>query len=226
MKAIFVGNAPHIRAKARLLFSGKDIFPRRISNRDLAAEPGIGNPMRLPDHKFTSGARVNMLWHLKSLLEFGEDLSQYDFIFEFGGGVGYLADMVFRLGFAGEYFLYDVPTMSRIQKWYLGQLDRDAHAHCVNDLSDVRLPVNENVAFVGLMSFTEIPLKEREKVEPFIFSCELIFIAFATQYSGIDNAKYIAHLAERLQLEGYETQIKDIDPWRKGKKYFVAKRKV
>lgn len=224
LKAVFVGNAPHIRAKARIMFSEGNLFPRRLTNKQLVLEPGIGNPSRLPDHPFTSGTRVNMLWHIRNLkLIFKDDLSSYDGIFEFGGGYGCLCEMVYQLGFSGKYFLYDVPTMTKIQKWYTSQFGL-MNPDCISDLREVSFPENSKKAFVGMMSYTEIPMEERKKVEPIIFNSDMIFIAFATQYSGMDNNRYIAYISERLQLNGYTTQVRDIDEWRKGKKYFYARK--
>ena len=53
--------------------------------------------------------------------ETGRRINQLDTIAEFGGGYGAMALLCHRLGFEGEYVIYDLPEFALLQEYYLGQ---------------------------------------------------------------------------------------------------------
>lgn len=219
LKAVSVGNAPHIRSKAHILFQSKE-------NARLAKEEWWGHPRPLPDYPFTSGTRVNMLWHLKRLSDFGIDLNQYDTIVEFGGGYGCLCEMIHRKGFQGKYYLYDVPIMVKIQRWYLSHFDFYdlLHGHLISSLDKIE-PVGKT-AFIGMMSYTETPLSERTQVEERFMEYDLVALAYAQNFIGVNNQAYLGKLAKKLRAHWSKARITEsqIDDWRPDKRYFIAER--
>jgi len=49
----------------------------------------------------------------------GERISNFDFIFKFGGGYGSMCKLLHNPGFKGRYVLYDFPVFSALQEFFL-----------------------------------------------------------------------------------------------------------
>lgn len=189
-RAVFVGSAKHILYKLNWINKNK--------NRDevsfLLKENWIGNPPPLRTAEYTSGTRVNMLYHL---MRFEESTSlflrDFDFIFEFGGGYGCLAEMLFRAGFSGKYIIYDIPVMNRIQEYYLSEAGLEGKVKVTSDLEDLNNIVPES-AFIATMSFSEIPIDSRVEIEKHLDNFDCLFFAYAGYFHGIDNYAYFKNL--------------------------------
>ena len=224
-RAVAVGNAPHIRHKLHWMQS----LPSYKNHYEkLLQDDWIGNPTRLPrNNPFTSGARINMLYHIIQLLNYGINILDYQHIFEFGGGYGCLCEMLHKAGFVGSYTIYDVPVMSGIQEWYLSHYDQQAKCTC--KLEKVPDPGDKKSAFIATMSFSEIPISERIQVEKMIKDYDLIFIAYAADFVGIDNLGYFNRFRRKLKSHQWDEWDIDRDIGvtrkRKGKRYLVGVKK-
>jgi len=51
----------------------------------------------------------------------GHRISDFNFVFEFGGGYGSFARIAHSLGFRGQWIIHDLPELSALQRMYLGQ---------------------------------------------------------------------------------------------------------
>lgn len=63
---------------------------------------------------------INQAYHLRLWEQTtGRRVEDLDSIYEFGGGYGALAELSYRLGFAGEYHICDLPEFALLQRHYL-----------------------------------------------------------------------------------------------------------
>ncbi len=98
-------------------------------------ETDIGQPPRMDDDlEFTSGNLIHQAYHLLQF-EKGADkwVHELDRIVEFGGGYGAMVAICRRLGFKGEYVIYDNAEMSLIQQYYLSNLGYEAEFRITSD---------------------------------------------------------------------------------------------
>lgn len=77
-------------------------------------------------------------------------------IFEFGGGYGEMARLVYLNNPNVSYFSYDLPAMTELQKYYLGM-------HCPN-MKIVYTSCAFPELFIAICSLSEAPISIREKV--------------------------------------------------------------
>ena len=68
-----------------------------------------------------------MIHHAYHLAQFEEktrtQVHEIDFVLEFGGGYGSMCRLFYNLGFRGRYVIFDLPSFSALQIYYLKTLD-------------------------------------------------------------------------------------------------------
>lgn len=219
LRAVAVGNAKHIRHKIMWL--------RNLTNwkhiREVINESWVGNPSPLPQFEFTSGTRVNMMYHVMQLkIKMGIDLSSYDEILEFGGGYGCMCDILRIMGFDGNYQIYDLPVMGKIQEYFLSA-NSHTNFRCVSSVDQIVKPAG-NAAFIATMSFSETQVESRRMIEEILPRYNLIFIAYADKFFDIDNRRYFDQLCKQLSDYKWGTWHIDADlpVVREGKRYLVG----
>ena len=165
---------------------------------------------------------MNRIQHMAHLILNGWDpveLSKLDTIVELGGGIGDMADIIYKLGFKGKYIIYDFKEVGQIQKWYHDQLvyTNIVHTSDVNDLVDADL-------MIGTWSFTEMPLDLREEIMDKIGNTKNWLISYSNQIFGIDNNKYITEqFVPRFTNHNIEYTDIPFMPWDSGAKYLSIK---
>lgn len=166
---------------------------------------------------------MNRVQHMAHLLINGwdpESLSKLDTIVELGGGIGDMADIIYKLGFKGKYVIYDFPEVGAIQKWYHDQLGYTniVHTSDVNDLFDADL-------MIGTWSFTEMPIELRDEIMTKIGGTKNWLIAYSNEIFGIDNDKYIRDVFVPQFEESCTIEYTNIPfmPWDGGAKYLSIK---
>lgn len=194
--------------------------------RDALEEPMIGlTEQDYPIYAMFDDYRttMNRIQHMAHLIYCGwgpEELSELDTIVELGGGIGDMADIVYKLGFKGKYIIYDFPEVGAIQKWYHNELGHEniVHTSDLNDLVDADL-------CIATWSFTEMPLSLRDEVMAKIGQTKNWLIAYSNSIFGIDNDKYIRETFIPQIEEKRTIEYTDIPfmPWDGGAKYLSAK---
>ena len=165
---------------------------------------------------------MNRIQHMAHLILNGWDpveLSKLDTIVELGGGIGDMADIIYKLGFKGKYIIYDFKEVGAIQKWYHDKLGYTniVHTSDVNDLVDADL-------MIGMWSFTEMPIDLREKIMDKIGNTKNWLISYSNQIFGIDNNKYITEqFVPRFTNHNIEYTDIPFMPWDGGAKYLSIK---
>ena len=90
---------------------------------EILEEDSAGDPKPYKGYRRSSGNRIHQAYHLARFQEeTGLPVSRFPLIVEFGGGYGSLCRLVHKLGFKGQYIIFDLPEFVALQKFYLGSL--------------------------------------------------------------------------------------------------------
>lgn len=170
-------------------------------------------------------ATATRIQHLAHLLLCGytpDVLSRMSTIVELGSGIGEMPDIIYKLGFRGKYYIFDLPEIGQLQSWYHQQLGHTQITHT----SDVQaLPTNADLC-IATWSFTEMPLVLRAQLMQQIGKTEQWLIAYSKHIFGIDNEAYLEQVFIP-QVRTPETLVQRIDvpymPWDGGTQYLTVR---
>ena len=193
-------------------------------------ETPIGHPKPYPALPASSGNLVHQTYSLALLSEtFSVPIAAYKSIFEFGGGYGSLARLVYRLGFSGHYTIFDLPEFSLLQKYYLSSSpdltlsfdasDRPDTISSVTSIAEIKK--NPIDLFIALWSLSESPLELRTQLLSAIPEPAYFLIAYQEDFNNIDNTAYFkTFVAERPQYTWTGFPIKHLS----GHRYLLGKK--
>lgn len=128
--------------------------------------------------------RMQLYGHLT---QFKFEPMKYNSILELGAGAGELADIVFKLGYVGDYSIFDFPEIMRVQKYLHEQLGYVASIDYFSEVDQLK-PVDLCIA---TWSLTEMPYELREQILAQIDGTKDWLIAFSNDIFGYDNKKWI-----------------------------------
>ncbi|HRT63171.1 MAG TPA: hypothetical protein P5551_12530, partial [Syntrophales bacterium] len=155
----------------------------------------------------SSGNRIHQAYHLARFEEAtGQPISRFPLIMEFGGGYGSLCRIIYKLGFQGRYFIFDLPEFTALQKYYLGSLAMElieAKAFfsgrrgilCTSDpelLGSMAASEARTGLFVATWSLSETAQALREHIMtlPAMHAASAYLIAYQNDFEGIDNTHF------------------------------------
>lgn len=164
---MFVGDAPYIKGEYGTI---KD------NGRLMSAleEDNFGSPLRLPWLLQTSGNMVHQAYRVSRWeLLTGKRIDQLKCIVEFGGGYGAMARLISRLGFVGQYIIYDLPEFSLLQQYYLSNVGVEFEPRVVTEL-EFAAPPPEADLFIALNSIDESPEALQKKFFSYSYKSYLI----------------------------------------------------
>lgn len=127
-----------------------------------------------------------------------EDLSS---VFEFGGGFGATCLIVRRLGFGGQYVLYDFPEMQLLQQWFLETEGIEAQ---------FGQPGGRHDLFIALSSLSETPIQFRDGLQ---LDADSYLIEWQERYMGIDNGAWFHALFERSGMKWLDLKEQQEGLW-------------
>jgi hypothetical protein len=178
---MFVGNAAYIEYE-------QEALPCYLAH--LIDETKFGKPELLGS---TSGNLIHQAYHIA---QWGDPISvsRIETIVEIGGGYGAMALICHRLGFRGQYIIYDLPEFSLLQQYYLSNVG-------VNNVEFATKLPDHIVCdlLIGLYSLSEIPLSLRADVLR-AYPSESYLFAYQAGWGGNDN---IAWAADMMQNDSY-----------------------
>ena len=145
------------------------------------------------DPKFQTNA-----WNIRSNHHYqtyqrltGNKINRFNRIVELGGGCGDFCRFVRDMGFGGEYVIWDLPMVSRIQQIALSDLD-------VYYTHNVPKPAPQTL-FVGTWSLSETPLEFRnnlvKKLDP-----KNYLICYQHEFGEFDNTEYFSTWSGKRSL--------------------------
>jgi len=173
-------------------------------------ESKIGNPKKYPEMPSTSGNLIHHAYSLSQLLDrHNINLNKIKHIFEFGGGYGSMARLIYQLEFNGIYTIFDLPEFTFLQEYFLKSLNLDANisinnfkkGNGINLISNINILPNLFYSsspdlFIGTWSISESPTDFREKIFNLTKNTKYYIIAYRNNFNSIDNKKYFKKFME------------------------------
>lgn len=135
----------------------------------------------------------------------GQDFLDADCIVDLGAGYGSMCALARRLGFRGQYVIFDQPPVLALQRYYLGLNGIDAD-YAAGDVSLCRsmqevMKISSPFKKVSLLStwaLSEMPIELRQEAEPMIWSASKVMLAYQEKFEGISNRQYFDEMANRI----------------------------
>lgn len=194
--------------------------------RDALTETYIG--MTEQDHQMvfnmfsdfpTTMNRIQALGHLLFNGYDYEKIRSMKTIVELGGGVGDLCDTVYRLGFTGDYYIYDFPEISKLQEYHLTTAGHE-NVKFINSTDS--LVAGDLV--VATWSLTEMPLDLRDVVVDKLQDSKEWIVAYSNKIFGIDNDAWIKEtFIPKMKNKTCQINALDFMPWDGGTFYLTVK---
>jgi hypothetical protein len=184
-------------------------------------------------------ASSNTLKNVHHILSFesltGKDITKYDAIVEMGAGLGEVARMIHMLGFVGEYYILDLPQVSRISKYYLKNSVENAIGYqdsvkYISDIKDVPLEIpvmdreisrSAKILFIGIWSISETPYEYRDAISSYFKEKDFFFVA-QRQIWEYDNFDYFMNRFPRVSNTWLRTRAISWHPGDGGNVYIAA----
>ena len=189
--------------------------------KKLLKENSVGSPIRFFLYPWSSGNLIRQVYIIKKFIEWAKlNLTQIDIVVEFGGGYGCTANFFYKISKKIKYIILDLKEVSLLQYYYLAMNFRQVSFHkekkanifLLNKMSNVKFYLNKynskNSFLIMNWSFSEIPIKERVKMEKIILKFNYILICFQSTFESIDNLKYFKSLEKVLNKNNFNTEIK------------------
>jgi hypothetical protein len=171
--------------------------------RHALRESTLGRPRPFPRFPWSSSALIHLAYHACRFEEAtGRPLDRYGFILEFGGGYGGMCRLAHDLGFRGEYWIYDLPEVTALQRFFLRTIgihaeNEDSRGGAVMTFSDpsrlcsaLAKRRHAESAFIAAWSLGETPICLRNRILPAVSSFDAFFIGYTEQFGDIDNTAF------------------------------------
>ena len=198
--------------------------------KNFIRENHIGGQIPSIFYPLSSGNNIHHSYVLKNFLEkTNHDLKNTKFIFEYGGGYGNLCRLIYKAGFNGKYILYDIPIISRLQKFYLKScklpvydkddiFDRKDGIFCIDSLDDLANILEKEVTqnkeknlFIASWSISESPLNVRKEVHEVLFRFGYFLIGYQNKFGEVDNKKYFSQFKTKASgIIWYDLPLKHL----------------
>ena len=228
---------PRIRSRSRdylryLLASSR--FSAEIQ-RALTESP-VGKPLVNPNYPLTSPLLVQHGYHLVRLLEATDlDLSTLHLVVDFGAGYGSFFRLLRNLGYRERYFIWDLPVMCALQRFYLrnvfptgpagqppGNLEWLVSGDPVAAATVSRQCAEHQPSlFIATWSLSETPLAVRERIAPALAGFTHVLCAYQRSFGEHDNVQYFQTLEK--SLPGFAWQHAECPIFR-GNFYLIGRR--
>lgn len=127
----------------------------------------------------------------------GTDVTDVDYIIDFGAGYGSMCALVQSLGFSGTYVLFDWPEFLLLQKFYLSLHKVDlSQIKFVSTLDELQqLKLSGDGLLIATWSLSETSLNFRtaflREMHP-----KYYLLAYQLEFAGIDNLRYFHDFAK------------------------------
>jgi hypothetical protein len=153
-----VNKSPQIYKELEVVNDG---FKDSMTRMNALVPSSLGSPIKLPGLR-VAGPSVHQGYHIVQH-ETGHirdgytpDVTELNRIVEFGGGFGMMAAIIHRMGFKGEYVIYDVPEFSYLQEFYLSNQGIEVIYKIVDDKNRFPVPPDDTDLVWGFNSLDEV----------------------------------------------------------------------
>ena len=203
-------------------------------------ETHIGHPVPYYQYPKSSANLIHHAYHLAIFEQItGINLSDIDFIFEFGGGYGSMCRLNHNIGFTGKYIIYDMPAFSALQRFFLKSIGVNvltvdsftpqiSGALCVSEIQQLNNILlddtdSKNSLFIGTWSISEVPYSIRDSILPLISGFHTFLIAYQDRFQETDNIAFFKQwTANQDSIEWCDWAIEHMP----GNRYLMGRKKA
>lgn len=196
--------------------------------RDALIEEPFGGPTLHPVLEESSGTTVVHAWHLFNLKKHTNiDFDKLDCVIEFGGGYGNMCKLLRKLGFKGDYIIYDLPEFLALQRFYLQGIGLhvadgirstasiNGENILVSDIGDFKSVLGKkkynNTLFIATWSLSESPMELRATFLPLVAECDFFLYGYQKKFDNLDNVRFFDEYKEKNS--GIVWENKYLDFW-------------
>lgn len=175
-----------------------------------------------PSFLFNKKCSGNTIHHsyLISLFEntTGVNISDYDIIVEFGGGYGNLCRLIHMNGFNGKYIIYDLPTFTFLQEFFLNlsslnaiQIDASNwteyplnYIFCTTKSKEITEYIelqdsDKKILFIGTWSLSESPISIRHQFRNVFQRSNAFLFAYQDLFGEVNNRLYFKEITQQKE---------------------------
>jgi hypothetical protein len=191
--------------------------------RPAIKESLVGHPMRYGYHPipyiFYPASSGNLIHHAYHVAQFEEktkvQVHNIDYVFEFGGGYGSMCRLFYNLGFHGKYIVFDLPSFSELQRYFLRTLGLPVQSVtefvksragivCVSDIQQLITLLTDhsearNTMFIATWSISESPISIRDSILPLTSEFQSFLIAYADTFGEVNNVDFFNNWKETIR---------------------------
>ena len=173
-------------------------------------ESPVGHPVLYIFYPASSGNLIHHAYHLAQFEEkTGAQIHNMDYVFEFGGGYGSMCRLFFNLGFHGKYIIFDLPSFSALQRYYIKTIGLPIHSVdtfrksktgviCLSDIQQLNVLLADrieasNSMFIATWSISESPITIRDSVLPLTSKFKSFLIAYQDRFREANNVDFFSN---------------------------------
>jgi putative sugar O-methyltransferase len=198
---MFFSNTPYITPAFESLRQSEKWEGRwRAATR----ESKVGLPLKFPADAESSGNLIHQVYNLSQFEEHsGRAIEDFKTVVEFGGGYGSTCRVAHQLGFSGSYFIFDLPELSALQRFYLklnGVHVTDAGSNaeatdgvvCLSSIPELKSALETQAIdlFIANWSVSETPLDLRREFLPLVAGAGAFLIGYQDDFGEVDNRQF------------------------------------
>lgn len=205
-QTMFVSQARYIFTELRYLKHHRDWNTRW---RGAIKESSVGHPYPYFLYPASSGNLIHHTYHVAQFEDKTADkINDMEFVFEFGGGYGSMCRLFYKLGFRGKYVIFDLPSFSALQTYYLKtggfpvlSLSESEKTKtgivCVSDIDALKSILEEHFQsthkmFIATWSISETPKTIRDVVLNLVSDFQSFLIGYQDKFGEVDNLTYFS----------------------------------
>jgi hypothetical protein len=179
--------------------------------RPILRHPRYGHPPPFLPYPASNPITVQHAGHLyyfhKTL---GEHFFDADCVVEFGAGYGSMCRIARRLGFESSYFIFDLPPMLCVQRYFLSLNginscydEGDERVKLFSDVLKLRRHLKcygrQRIAIISTWALSEMPSGLRNDIEPILGfeGYNKALFAYQAEFAGINNRSYFSMIMQQ-----------------------------
>ena len=197
-----------------------------------------GHPLPYLFYPDSSGNLIHHAYHVAQFEEkTGAQIHNTDYVFEFGGGYGSMCRLFFNLGFHGKYIIFDLPSFSALQRYFLKAIGLPVHSLdtfiksktgviCLSDIEQLKLLIPDHIEvsnsmFIATWSISEAPITIRDPILSLTSEFKSFLLAYQDKFGEVNNVNFFSKWKDTNRaIIWHNWQIKHIP----GNNYLVGKK--
>jgi hypothetical protein len=197
--------------------------------RPALREDQCGRPEPFFKYRKSSATLIHHAYHVQQFEKLvGVLVEDYNWIVELGGGYGSLCRFIHRLGFQGQYLIFDLPEFSCLQRYFLSCVGIPVEAvmpaampagvKLVSSLDLLSKQIREKglpSLFIATWSLSETPIAFRRRFMALVGEFDAYLIGYQACYGtgshAVDNRAFFSEWTSSYGLAGAQTELQWYD---------------